>query len=248
MSATERYAILSDIHGNRRALEAALAVAREYGAQKFCCLGDIIGYGANSAACLKIVRENFQYIVQGNHDAQIQPPRDPSMRPEAVEALDYALSTVGLPEIAWLKKLPHPLLVDDLFVIAHGALKGRDDYILKQEDARLNLQLLSERYAPARVLFFGHTHLPMALMATAAKTDFKEGGSVTLAPGKQYLFNPGSVGQPRDGNPAACFCIYDPADAQVVYLRAEYDVAAEQEDMKQAGLPGKSILRIGLGK
>lgn len=248
MSATERYAILSDIHGNRRALEAALRVAREYGAQKFCCLGDVVGYGANSAECIKLVRENCAYAVQGNHDAQIQPPRDPSMRPEAVEALDYALSTIGLPEIAWLKKLPHPLLVDNLFMIAHGALAGRDAYILKQEDARLNLQLLSDKHAPAQVLFFGHTHLPMALTAGGAKTDFREGGAVTLAPGKQYLFNPGSVGQPRDGNPAACFCIYDPADSQVIYLRAEYDVAAEQEDMRVANLPNKSIQRLGLGR
>ena len=248
MPASERYAIISDIHGNLRALQAVLAMIREYGAQKICCLGDVVGYGANSAACLKLVRENCQYVVQGNHDAQIQPPRDPAMRPEAVEALDYALSTLGLPEIAWLKKLPHPLLVDNHFVIAHGALAGRDEYILKQDDVRLNLQLLTTGYPMAQLLFFGHTHLPMALTATAAKTDFKEGGTVTVSPDKQYLFNPGSVGQSRDGCPMASFCIYDPDDCQVIYLRAEYDIAGEQDDMRKAGLPERSINRIALGR
>ena len=248
MPACERYAILSDIHGNLRALQAALAMAQEYGAEKICCLGDIIGYGANSAACLQLVREKCAFIVQGNHDAQIQPPRDPSMRPEAVEALDYALGTVGLPEIAWLKKLPHPLLIDNDFAIAHGALTGRDRYILKQDDARENMSILARDFQPAALLFFGHTHLPMALTASGAKTDFTQGGTVSLAPGRQYLFNPGSVGQSRDGNPAACFCLYDRGDRQVIYLRAEYDVAAEQEDMRKAGLPQKSIQRLALGR
>lgn len=248
MPASERYAIISDIHGNLRALQAVLAMAKEYGAQKICCLGDVIGYGANSAACIRLVQENCPLVVQGNHDAQIQPPRDPSMRPEAVEALDYALTTIGLPEIAWLKKLPHPLPVDSLFVMAHGALSNRDDYILKQDDVRTNLQILTAQYAPAQIVFYGHTHLPMALTANGAKTDFRNGGSVTIAPGKQYLFNPGSVGQSRDGNPAACFCLYDPFDAQVMYLRAEYDIAGEQEDMRAAGLPQKSIQRIALGR
>lgn len=248
MPQTERYAIISDIHGNLAALEATLRMADEYGAHEVCCLGDIVGYGAAARECVELVRGRCRHIVRGNHDAKVRPPRGEGMRPEAEIALEYAAQTLTEEQILWLANLPHPQVVNGRFILAHGALTAYDDYILKQEDVRANIGIMTADFPGRELLFFGHTHLPMALTASGAKTDFRAGGLVSLAPGKQYLVNPGSVGQPRDGNPAACFCIYDAADGQVIFLRAEYDIDTEQERMRAAGLPDKSIRRIALGR
>lgn len=248
MPQTERYAIISDVHGNLSALDAVLHMATEYGAQEVCCLGDVVGYGSDARECVARVREKCRYVVRGNHDAKVRSPRGEGMRPEAQIALDYTASVLDDADIDWLAALPHPQKVNNQFVLAHGALTAYDDYILKQDDVRKNLAKMTEDYPQQSLLFFGHTHLPMVLTNNGAKTDFRDGGMINISSTRQYLINPGSVGQPRDGNPAACFCIYDASDGQVVFLRAEYDIDAEQQRMREAGLPDKSIRRIALGR
>jgi len=99
----ERYAIISDIHGNAEALKAVLDAARRKCAEKICCLGDIIGYGLSAEECLKLVRENGDFILRGNHDEQLLPPRHPDMRPEAVNALELTAKLLPPEDITWLR-------------------------------------------------------------------------------------------------------------------------------------------------
>lgn len=248
MSVATRFAILSDIHGNATALKAVIAKAKEFGVHEFCCLGDIIGYGASLKECVDLVRTNCTHTVQGNHDCKVTSEDNDQMRPEAVAALAYARSQISQEDIDFLCNQPHPKKVGNLFLLTHGALTGRDNYILKQTDAQDNIALLKENYPGINLMFFGHTHLPMVLTENGAKTDFTQGGVVTINPQKHYLVNPGSVGQPRDKTPQACFCIYDTQDSQVIYMRVEYDIKSEQERILAAGLPEKNARRLALGR
>lgn len=242
------YAIISDIHGNAAAFKAVLAEIKRLGAEKICCLGDIVGYGAAAAECLALARENCDFIIRGNHDEQVCPPRHPDMRPEAVAALEYTARVLPAPDIEWLHNLPDVLAPDDLFVICHGALTYRDDYILSSEAAYINLQLLERRFPGKNIAFFGHTHFPMSLTLRGAKTNFAKGGTVLIDPTRCYLCNPGSVGQPRDQVPMASFILYDAPNFQVQWHRVPYDIAVTQKEMQEAGLPEKSWTRIAIGR
>ncbi len=242
-----RYAIISDIHGNAAALKAVLAKGRELGVDEFCCLGDVVGYGASMKECVDLVRNNCRYVIQGNHDLNILNGPAENMRPEAKEAIEYAHSILDQSDLDFLAGLPHPLKVANRFLLTHGALTGQADYILKQSDAQKNIALLEQDYPGINVMFFGHTHLPMVLTASAAKTDFTQGGMVNINPAKTYLVNPGSAGQPRDKTPEACFCIYDTDDSQIIYVRVPYDFRPEQKKIMDAGLPEKNARRLALG-
>lgn len=215
---------------------------------KIICLGDVVGYASSAKECVDLVRSRCDVVIQGNHDASIAPPRNSSMRPEAVAALEYSQKILPQEDIDWLLNLPHPQLVDDLFVAAHGSPSNRDAYILDHDSANINLDFMAKEYFGKNICFFGHTHLPMVLAAGGAKTHFTEGGDVQLAYDKVYLVNPGSVGQPRDKTPEACFCIYDTTCDLLTFLRAKYDIKKEQQRIIAAGLPEKSSNRIAIGR
>jgi predicted phosphodiesterase len=246
--ANDLYAIISDIHANAEAFAAALAEIKKLGANKICCLGDIVGYGADAAECVRMARGNCQFIIRGNHDEQLAPPRHPDMRFEAIVALDYALKTLPPADVEWLKNWPATLAPDDLFIICHGALTDPNDYILTTEAALTNLDLLERKYPGKNLCFFGHTHLPMAVARGGAKTRLTHGGEMAIDPTKSYLINPGSIGQPRDKSPNAAFVVYAPDDGAITWTRTPYNIAATQEKMKQAGLPEKSWQRLAWGR
>lgn len=242
------YAILSDIHGNEEAFRNALEYVKGLGIDRILCLGDLVGYGRGAKACVDLVREYNVTCIQGNHDAQVRPPRDPRMREEAAAALDIALAQLDDKDLDWLRDLPTERVVDDRFVLAHGALTHRDDYILKGEDVRKNVALLRERYAGIDLCFFGHTHIAMVVGNGKVVQKIVESNVIPLEPGKPYLVNPGSVGQPRDGVPLSSFAILDPDEGHVMIIRLEYDVKTEQRRMQDAGLPPRLWQRIALGK
>ena len=242
------YAILSDVHGNEAAFSTVLAYLQGTEADAIFCLGDLVGYGQGAAACVKLAQKHNVQCIQGNHDAQVKPPRDPRMREEAQASLDLALTQLGQEQVEWLQRLPTSRVVDDHMVLVHGALTGRDDYILTKEAVEKNLQLLAQNYTGIRIAFFGHTHIGMVVGGGKIRTRFPESDVVPLEPGHQYLVNPGSVGQPRDEVPLASFVLYDAQDAQVMVIRIEYDIEAEQEQMRKAGLPDKLWRRLSVGK
>ncbi len=242
------YAICADIHANQTALEAVVAEIDALAVERVICLGDIVGYGQGAAACLRMVRERGYLCIQGNHDAQVRPPRNDRMRPEAQVALDLAQEQLEEEEIDWLAALPTERDVDALFLAVHGAPTGRDDYLLTPDDMKTSFEALASREPPRRVCFFGHTHRPMVLTPEKVRTKFAETRVVSLDPESPHLINPGSVGQPRDGTPAASFAVYDPGVGQVTIMRVEYDVVTEQRRMERAGLPERLVKRLSKGR
>jgi predicted phosphodiesterase len=242
------YGIVSDVHGNQEAFSSTLAYLTGLGVNEIYCLGDLVGYGQGAAECVELVRKYNVRCIQGNHDAQIRPPRDPRMREEAQIALDIAMKQLTPEQMQWLQNLKHERVVDNRMVLVHGALTGRDDYILNNEAIKVNMRILAEKYAGLNLCFFGHSHVSMVLGSGETRVNIGESDIIDLNPGKRYLINPGSVGQPRDGIPKASFVIYDSAASQITFVRLEYDIKLEQDRMKKAGLPDKLWQRLALGK
>lgn len=242
------YGIISDIHANEEALRAVLACGREKGVEEFVCLGDVIGYGAAVNECVELIRENCSVVVQGNHDADLLPPRNQRIVEEAQISLDYAYRTLTAENAEWVSSLKHPVDVPQgKFLAVHGSLEHRDNYIFTHKDVLNNFRLFKENFPLDKIMFFGHSHLPMVLGENKAVTQVKEDTSFTLGENMLYLVNPGSVGQPRDKVPKASFAIYYPQENTLNIHRVEYDIQKEQERILAAGLPERNARRIGAG-
>ncbi len=248
MSKGSVYGIISDIHANEEALRAVLAFGRDKGVDEFVCLGDVIGYGAAVNECVELVRENCSVVVQGNHDAELMPPRNNRMVQEAVTALEYAAGKLSEDNRNWVLGLTHPADVPaGRFLAVHGSLEHRDNYIFTHKDVATNFQLLKDLFPEDKVMFFGHSHLPMVLGENKAVTQVKSDTSFTLGADMKYLVNPGSVGQPRDREPRASFAIYYPDENLLNIHRVAYDIHKEQERIRAAGLPERNAIRIEYG-
>ncbi len=195
-----------------------------------------------------MIREHCSVVVQGNHDADLIPPRNLNMVGEAVVALDYAKKKLTLENAEWVMNLKHPVEVPEgKFVAVHGSLEHRDSYIFTHKDVITNFNLLKELFPQDNIMFFGHSHLPMVLGENKAVTSVKEDTSFTLGKDMYYLINPGSVGQPRDRVAKASFAIYYPAESVLNIHRVEYDVEKEQRKIIAAGLPERNAVRLGFG-
>jgi predicted phosphodiesterase len=244
-----RYLILSDLHANWEALQAVLLRARSSYDLIVCC-GDLVGYGANPDAVTEWVRNNVAYIVRGNHDKACA----------GLEDLEW-FNAVARKSAVWTQEIMKPDNIGYLhdlakgpervngFQIVHGSPLDEDEYVVSEQDVA---QVAP--YLDSSVSFFGHTHLQCGflchrngvrrLRGVAPASDAEV---LDLEADAIYLINPGSVGQPRDGDPRAAYAIYQP-DAKVVTLcRAEYDVAAAQRKILEAGLPELLALRLEAG-
>ena len=242
------YGIISDIHSNEEALKTVLAFGRAKGVDEFICLGDVIGYGAAVNECVELVRKNCSIVIQGNHDAELLPPRNSRMVGDAVTALEYAEKELTPENIEWIMQLKHPAdIPQGRFLAVHGSLVHRDSYIFTHKDVHLNFELFKTGYPDDRVMFFGHSHLPMVLGEKKAVTQVKRDTSFTLGEDMRYLINPGSVGQPRDRIARASFAIYYPAENTVNIHRLEYDIKKEQDKIRTAGLPERNAARLECG-
>ena len=239
------YAILADVHGNAHALEAVLEDIRKRRVDVICHLGDLVGYGADSDTVVRIAREKDFVCVQGNHDAQLRPPRAEDMRSDAKVALDFALSQLDGDAVDWLSALPSERVVDGRLVLVHGALTGRDDYILTQEELAQNHELLETR--DEHICFSGHTHTPLFSGGGRVKIRIPSTFSFDILPDERYVVNPGSVGQPRDKIPLASYALYEPAEWRLSIVRVPYDIAGAQKKMAGACLPERLWKRLTHG-
>lgn len=246
-----RFLILSDIHANLTALEATLA-AVEGRWDKAFCLGDVVGYGPDPNEVVDRLRSLPAVTIRGNHDkagSGLEDAQD--FNPVARSAALWTLSHLRPANIEYLKQLPTgPLQVDGIALV-HGAVRDEDEYVFGPVQA---LDGLLE--APAPVTFFGHTHLQGGFSMRDNKVEVlhfrpaagKSSAALQLENGTQYLLNPGSIGQPRDGDPRAGFALADMDRHQVEFWRVPYDVAAVQKRMEEAGLPEPLILRLAFGR
>jgi predicted phosphodiesterase len=245
-----KYLILSDIHSNQEALGAVMSFVRRKRWDKAIFLGDLVGYGANPNQTVDTLRALKPFVgIRGNHDKVCSGIEDGAMFNRiALEAAMWTRRKLTRANLKWLKALPQgPRVVDDAFTISHGTPVDEDAYIFGEIEA-LNVF----RHTDNPVCFFGHSHFPVifGLSTDAITTILTIGTSFRfkLKPGVRYLINPGSIGQPRDGNPLASFALYDSDSRTVTIHRIAYRVEETQDKILKAGLPRPLADRLALGR
>jgi predicted phosphodiesterase len=246
-----RYLILTDIHANLEALEACLADAGQRRYDQALVLGDLIGYGADPNAVVRRIQELAPAaVVRGNHDKIARGIEEADgFNAIARSAAEWTLNALAPDIRRWLADLPQgPQIIDDVVEICHGSPYDEDAYIFDELDA---LKALTTSTRP--LCLFGHTHYPVtfelrgdALSATGPATAADT--RLELQDGVKYLINPGSVGQPRDGDPRASYAIVDTAAKRVELMRLVYPVAAAQAKVVAAGLPEVLARRLAAGR
>jgi predicted phosphodiesterase len=246
-----RYLILTDIHANLEALQACLADAKSRGYDETLFLGDLVGYGADPNAVVDVVRSlKPAAMVRGNHDKVVFGlDQAEGFNAVAKSAAAWMLTALTPENRAWVAALPQgPHVVSDLIEICHGSPFDEDAYIFDEADARLALQT-SER----QLCLFGHTHYPVtfelangSFTSTGPSSEMES--KLELKGGVKYLLNPGSVGQPRDGDPRAAYAIVDTEKRHVELFRLMYPLEAAQKKIIDAGLPEILARRLGAGR
>jgi diadenosine tetraphosphatase ApaH/serine/threonine PP2A family protein phosphatase len=245
-----RYLILSDLHANLEALDAVLAHADGQW-DRALVLGDLVGYGADPEAVIARVRALEPLaVIRGNHDkvaCGLEDARDFNV--VARVAAEWTASRLSDADRAYLRALPAgPIEVDDRVQICHGSPFDEDHYIFDASDAR---QAIADASRP--LCLFGHTHLP----AIYRQVDYAFEGEapnpdrttvVKLQRGVRYLVNPGSVGQPRDGDPRAAYAVLDDEAQELSLRRVLYPVHEAQARITSAGLPASLANRLALGR
>jgi len=246
-----RYLILTDIHANLEALETVLSDAQVRGYDETLVLGDLVGYGADPNAVVDRVRAlQPTAMVRGNHDkVAFGLDQAEGFNTVAREAAQWTLEALTPENREWVAALPQgPRAVDDLIEICHGAPYDEDAYIFDETDARLALKT-----ATRPLCLFGHTHYPVTFelrngsftrRGPAAETEAR----LELSEGVAYLLNPGSVGQPRDGDPRAAYAIVDTGAKRVELFRLTYPLEAAQAKVISAGLPEILARRLAAGR
>jgi predicted phosphodiesterase len=247
-----RYLVLSDIHSNLEALDAVLAASSKQRCDAAIVLGDLVGYGADPNAVVSRIRGlKPKAIVRGNHDkvaAGLETAED--FNPMARQAATWTQKALTPDTLEYLKTMPMgPLLVDHAMEICHGSPIDEDMYVVADRDA---LQSIEEARLP--LCFFGHTHVAMSAgmdgqrrLEMAAPQGHPE-FFVPLISTTRYLINPGSVGQPRDGDSRAAYAIADLDGQMVTLYRVAYPIEAAQRKILDAGLPPMLAYRLGMGR
>ena len=245
-----RYLKLSEIHANLTALETVLDAAKGRW-QKAVCLGDLVGYGPDPNEVIDRVRALPAVTIRGNHDKAIAGLEDADeFNPVARNAVLWTREQLRPENRQYLLDLPKGPVTVDGFSIVHGAVHDEDEYVLSPGLALDGLQS-----APTPVTFFGHTHLQGGFSLRGEDVTllhFRPSGgndfsTFNIEQGTTYLLNPGSIGQPRDGDPRAGFAIADLDNGSVEFWRLRYDIEDVQGRMSRAGLPEPLILRLSFG-
>jgi predicted phosphodiesterase len=250
-----RALVLSDIHGNLEALEACLAAAPAY--DVVVNLGDIVGYGGSPNEVIERSRGLGEFFVRGNHDRAVTDLTDlRDFNPIAAAAALWTRSQLTPDNLEWLKALPPgPIEIEGLAGVqfAHGSALDEDSYVVTLEDALPPLAA-----GPAQVTFFGHTHLQGCfstdgLQADSYRPAYKTVGQLetddfNLGEDVRYLINPGSVGQPRDGDWRAAFALFDSANSVVTFYRVPYNLKNAQDRILAARLPERLATRLAAGR
>ena len=250
-----RVLIISDIHANIHALNACMEAFPAH--DVVWNLGDVVGYGANPNEVIASSCELGNIFVRGNHDKACSGVSDlAGFNPVAALAAIWTQKNLTPANLEWLKQLPHgpirPQNGADAACV-HGSPLDEDQYVINVHDAQEPLA-----HAPAHCTFFGHTHLQGGFFSAngevhAIRPAFRDPKlpqriEFNLAPGTVYMINPGSIGQPRDGDPRSGFALYDMEEKRITFYRVPYDIPAAQKDILNARLPQRLAERLADGR
>lgn len=238
-----RIAVLSDIHGNLVALDRVLAAIGTVDA--VWQLGDVVGYGPEPDGVVDRLREVDAVGVRGNHDAAgVGGPEIDWFNQDARRAMEWTKAAISDATRAWLGGLPQRRSEAGVAMV-HGSPRDPTwEYITSVPVARANFEALTTRLG-----LFGHTHVPAAFRENDGRVEHispLRGSELELGTGR-FLVNPGSVGQPRDGDPAASYLILDTDAMTCRWDRVEYDIGAVQAAMADRGLPAQLAVRLAFG-
>ncbi|MEG0024773.1 MAG: metallophosphoesterase family protein [Akkermansia sp.] len=239
-----KIAIISDIHANLEALQAVLVDIKTMDCDQIACLGDIVGYNANPAECLDTIRNLNCPVVKGNHDEEAAGTSNPvGMNPAAYSALMWTREALSDEQKDWLR---HLRMVRNVapFTIVHSTLDqpGLWHYIINKFDATSNFN-----FQFTNLCFHGHTHVPKIFVYENMGVQEYQATDFTPESGKKYFINVGSVGQPRDNDWRASYCIYDTQQQVISFRRVEYDIKTTQQKILNAGLPIMLAERLAQG-
>jgi diadenosine tetraphosphatase ApaH/serine/threonine PP2A family protein phosphatase len=246
-----KIALITDLHANREALTAVLAHARAQGAENYALLGDFVGYGGDPAWVVDQVRDLVSQgaaAVMGNHDSAVVHGAGPGMRDDAREAVNWTRAQLNSEQLAFLAGLPMQVVQQDrLYVHANAFDPPSWEYIQGRLEAMRSLHATDCRYT-----FCGHMHEPMlyhlSSIGKAGEFTPAAGVPIPLLPNRQWLAIPGSCGQPRDGNPAACYATFDTQTSELTFQRVPYDFDAAGDRIRAAGLPERLAQRLAVGE
>jgi len=244
-----RIAIISDIHGNLEALSSVIFDTRSRNVDKIVCLGDIVGYGANPNECVEMIKTECDFCLIGNHEAAVF---DDSISREFNDFAQYAINwtreNLTKKSAIYINSLSMSQIFDN-FTAVHSTPYEPHlwYYISSVEDAIFNFNFFRTKFC-----LIGHTHVPGTIV-------LEENGNISVLQPKtfnygadfpesaKFIINVGSVGQPRDRNPKACYVIIDTDEKELSFLRVSYDVAQYQKKMRNAGMPEFLIMRVAEG-
>jgi len=241
-----RIAIISDIHSNLEALKAVLRSIKNQGADRIVCLGDVVGYGADPDECCSLVRENADFTLLGNHDAAVTGAMDEGFYYDSARfVIRWTRNVLSDDNYKWLYSLPYTKIEGEIGFF-HGApiMPSGFFYVVQTQEAQAHCQVFS-RLMP--INFIGHAHLTHIFQISQKKAKPTTASQVTLAPETKFIVNCGSVGQPRDKDPRACYVLWDSDALTVDFVRVEYDIDTAAKKIVSAGLDEKFAKRLYLG-
>jgi predicted phosphodiesterase len=244
-----RYLILSDIHANWQALEAVLADAQGAFDQIICC-GDLVGYGGDPNRVVDWCRENVQALVRGNHDKVCCGIDDPEwFNPVARCAAVWTIAELTEENREYLRSMPKGPVPVNGYSILHGSPADEDEYLVAPREV-----IEAREFLDTQLSFFGHTHVQGGFLLVRSNVlripkmpATRDHQTLEFEPDVTYLLNPGSVGQPRDGDPRAAYILYNSEERFLTYRRVRYDVAGAQTRIRAAGLPEVLAERLSSG-
>ncbi|MDN3921943.1 metallophosphoesterase family protein [Roseateles violae] len=244
-------ALITDVHANRQALEAVLEHAAARGATAYAFLGDLVGYGGDPGWVVDTIAAQVEAgaaAVLGNHDEAVVKGSTAQMHEDARAALDWTRRQLSPRQLDFLAALPlNQRRGDCLFVHANAYDPAGWDYVQGRMEAMRSLHATDAVYT-----FCGHMHEPKLyhLSGTGKAGDFtpQPGIAIPLLSHRQWLAIPGSCGQPRDGNPAACYALFDAAAGELSFERVPYDIEAAAARIRAAGLPERLAQRLTEGR
>ena len=242
-----RYVLISDIHGNLEALQAALSFAKNLEPFQLYCLGDIVGYGADPKECLELMRDDANLILAGNHDLAVAGViGSQDFNPIAQTAVEWTRKELDDEELEALSNLPLVYIDGDYYFTHASPIDPMSfGYVRTLEDVAEVLSSIGQRFC-----FVGHTHLPVLVRMDKKKgrLEIVDDNQVRIEDGYRYFVNVGSVGQPRDANPDGCMVILDEEAGTLEFFRVPYDISACQDKILSEGLPSFLAERLILAR